>query len=128
MSIKIVQQSDAPPREDNVSRNSLFSRERLRVIRKARGPESLHALKSFRVGEVELTAPDIVGIWNNQVSDVSVSLKKNVIGVVSQVRSILSVVVLLQLLLLALLLLLLALPQLCLLPLFLFFKHILTAV
>ena len=32
-----------------------------------------------------VAAPDIVGIWNNQVPNVSAALKKNVAGVISQV-------------------------------------------
>jgi hypothetical protein len=32
-----------------------------------------------------VVAPDMVGIWNNRVKGVSRKLKKNVVGVISQV-------------------------------------------
>ena len=64
-------------------------RERLLSYLDAQGAAQGSATGSSAVTTVingrEVAAPDIVGIWNNQVPNVSAALKKNVLGVISQV-------------------------------------------
>ena len=47
-------------------------------------PGSSDSVTTINEGR-EVAAPDIVGIWNNLYPDVSAALKKNVVGIISQV-------------------------------------------
>ena len=66
----------------------LHHRERLLIIIPAGESEEGFDFITTTTSGLRVAAPDIVGIWNNnRVPNVSVELKKNVVGVLSQVCS-----------------------------------------
>ena len=60
-------------------------RERLTVLLCEGASEAGLDCVTTTSGGQRIGAPDIVGIWNNRVPDVLPELKKNVVGVISQV-------------------------------------------